>query len=164
MLFNTQQNGRLSYSEFANVFAAVGIHVPDEVMARLFHEADLRGVGDVDRNGFFAVFYPVGEDRKGRKVETGFQPASMLLPREAFDLFDTTGSGSLGKYEFQLLVEFLGLELSGNRSEALLAKFGMKDGHKDRLTYEAFVHIWARIANARDELGKRKKKKGRFDK
>lgn len=83
---------------------------------------------------------------------------ALVDPAAAFRLFDETGAGVLGVYEFALFVELLGLELSNERLRALFESFGTRGA----ITYDDFTRVWSRLASAKEVLGKAGAKAARW--
>lgn len=97
--------------------------LPEPTLAHLFAHCDAHHNGELDRMDFVNAFYhkskvrlpPGSKKKKSFEIDVGFQPAELLTPSEAWNMFDDSGAGVLGEYEFALLIEFLGLELSRER-------------------------------------------------
>ena len=62
---------------------------------------------------------------------------------DAFQMFDADGDGEIDEDEFSLLLEYVGLEVSDEKSERLFRKFD-----KDRsgsIGYEEFKRVWLKV-------------------
>jgi hypothetical protein len=83
----------------------------------------------------------------------GFSPSNFLSPKDAFDLFDTDGTGHIDEVEFADVLEYFGLNVTDEKLEYMFKKYDSdKSGFID---YQEFRSVWLRLSNPREELLKR---------
>lgn len=64
---------------------------------RIFKKCDTDGGGEIDLTEFKTAMFTV-DPVSGNTL--GFKPTNLLAPRDAFDLFDTDGTGQIDELEF----------------------------------------------------------------
>lgn len=122
----------------------------DAKALRVFRKCDTDGGGEIDLNEFKMAMFAV-DPVSGNTL--GFSPSSLLSPQDAFELFDTDGTGRIDELEFADVLEYFGLDVSDEKQEALFRKYD-KDA-SGFIDYTEFRAMWLRLANVREELAKR---------
>lgn len=117
---------------------------------RIFKKCDTDGGGEIDVNEFKMAMFAV-DPVSGNTL--GFSPSSLLAPRDAFELFDTDGTGQIDELEFADVLEYFGMDVSDAKQESIFKKYDKdKSGYID---YKEFRSMWMRLSNVREELTKR---------
>lgn len=122
----------------------------DAKAMRIFRKCDTDGGGEIDLNEFRMAMFAV-DPVSGNTL--GFAPSSLLTPQDAFELFDTDGTGQIDELEFADVLEYFGLTVSDEKQEALFRQYD-KD-KSGSINYKEFRAMWLRLANVREELAKR---------
>lgn len=76
---------------------ALGINISEAKALRIFRKCDTDGGGEIDLTEFKMSMFTV-DPVSGNTL--GFSPSNLLNPRDAFDLFDTDGTGKIDELEF----------------------------------------------------------------
>lgn len=128
----------------------LGIKMADAKAMRIFRKCDTDGGDEIDLNEFKMAMFAV-DPVSGNTL--GFSPSSLLSPKDAFELFDTDGTGQIDELEFADVLEYFGMDVSDAKQEAIFHKYDKdKSGYID---YKEFRAMWMRLSNVREELTKR---------
>lgn len=128
----------------------LGINMSEAKALRIFRKCDTDGGGEIDLNEFKMAMFAV-DPVSGNTL--GFSPSSLLSPKDAFELFDTDGTGQIDELEFADVLEYFDMDVSDGKQEAIFKKFDKdKSGFID---YKEFRTMWMQLSNVREELTKR---------
>uniref|UniRef100_K3X146 EF-hand domain-containing protein n=1 Tax=Globisporangium ultimum (strain ATCC 200006 / CBS 805.95 / DAOM BR144) TaxID=431595 RepID=K3X146_GLOUD len=148
--YDTDGSGNISVQEFLAMLPDLGITMSDAKATRIFKKCDTDGGGEIDLNEFKMAMFSV-DPVSGNTL--GFSPSSLLAPRDAFELFDTDGTGQIDELEFADVLEYFGMNVSDEKQETMFKKYDKdKSGYID---YKEFRSMWIRLSNVREELTKR---------
>lgn len=129
--------GPLHVAEFKELLLALKLEIPDAKALRFFRICDKDNSGEIDFQEFQTVLYAtdpgeavVGEgggwDSSSCESQlrhaawmvvlseggnpTGYQPSSIVGPRDVFDMFDEDRSGEMDEDEFYYALDYLGIK------------------------------------------------------
>ena len=80
---------------------------------RIFIKSDTDGGGELDKDEFKMALFAC-DPLSGNTL--GFNPSSLLSPRDAFDLFDEQRTGQINELVFADVLEYLGLDVPDGTS------------------------------------------------
>eukprot|EP00948_MAST-09A_sp_MAST-9A-sp1_P000646 g646.t1 len=156
--FDTDGSGLLDLDEFTAMLPKLGIKVSEAKALKYFRMCDADNSGEIDLTEFKVALYTI-DPTKGNTV--GFKPKDILSPEDAFKMFDEDQSGKLDEDEFALCLEYMGLDVSDAKQEALFKKYD-----KDRsgtIEYDEFKTVWLQVSDPRKELAKRGIEVGQYE-
>ncbi len=148
--YDVDGSGGIDFDEFRSMLPDLGITLSEAKAFKYFRQCDTSGDGEIDLAEFKVALFIV-DPSSGNNV--GFQPNSLLGPRDAFDLFDEDRSGTLDEDEFSLALEYMKMPVSDGKLEMLFAKYDA-DG-SGSIEYSEFRQAWLGLADPKKELAAR---------
>ena len=145
--YDRDGSGTISLSEFQSLLPSLGINLSLPKSIEYFRLCDENDNGQIDFEEFKAALFVCDSEELN---PSGFNPGSMLRPKDAFGMFDKDSSGNLGEDEFHFALNFLQIEIDEQIHEKMFAKYDRdKSGF---IEYGEFKKIWLRLANPIKEL------------
>eukprot|EP00658_Telonema_sp_P-2_P082621 TRINITY_DN8766_c0_g3_i2.p1 TRINITY_DN8766_c0_g3~~TRINITY_DN8766_c0_g3_i2.p1 ORF type:complete len:157 (-),score=53.82 TRINITY_DN8766_c0_g3_i2:379-849(-) len=96
-MFDKDGSGRVDVHEFREVFESLGMDPTDSEMQMMLMDVDKDGSGDIDIDEFLSAMKSKYRDTEAAE-----------LIENAFDVFDTDGSGSLSCQEMEDILKNMG--------------------------------------------------------
>ncbi|KAK7233594.1 guanyl-nucleotide exchange factor, partial [Aureococcus anophagefferens] len=148
--FDTDNSGRINLEEFKIMLGKLKINMSSAKALKYFKMCDADDSGEIDFDEFKVALFAC-DPNGGNPI--GFSPNALLMPQDAFEMFDEDGTGTINEDEFFFVLEYLKLDVSDQKQEQMFLKYD-KDGSGE-IDYAEFRQIWLAVADVRKELGDR---------
>ena len=87
-------------------------------MLKYFRQCDINKSGKIKFDEFKVAFFTC--DPKGNPI--GFTPNELLIPHDAFEMFDQDNSGKIDKDKFYFILYYLGIKVWDEDKEKMFKK------------------------------------------
>ncbi len=145
--YDKDESGKISLEEFKPLLEELGLKLTVPKVLEYFQLCDSDGSGEIDYDEFKVALYVCNSEDLN---PNGFNPGSILRPKDAFDMFDKDKSGQLDETEFGLLLEYLNIDTDETTFEKMFYKYDTdRSGY---IEYPEFKKVWLRLANPKKEL------------
>ncbi len=145
--YDTDNSGKISLEEFKPLLEELGLNLTVPKVLEYFQLCDSDGSGEIDYDEFKVALYVCNSEDLN---PNGFNPGSILRPKDAFDMFDKDKSGQLDETEFGLLLEYLDIDTDETTFEKMFFKYDTD--RSGFIEYPEFKKVWLRLANPKKEL------------
>ena len=156
-LYDKDKSGFIDYEEFSEMLPQIGQKMGEAKALKFFRMCDRDGSGEIDEEEFGMALYAFDGEASN---SNGYKPKNLLTPHDAFEMFDESGNGDLNEDELAFALEYLNLDVSGQRQEYFMRKFDT-DG-SGALEYPEFRKMWLYCCNPFTELKNRGVSYSRF--
>ena len=148
--FDEDNSGAIDFEEFKTMLPELNVNLSEAKALKYFRQCDTDGSGEIGLEELRVALF-MTEPNSGNSV--GFKPSSILSPKDAFEMYDEDGSGTLDEDEFSLALEYLEMPVDDAKLEYLFHKADA-DG-SGSVEYHEFKKVWLDLVNPRKELEKR---------
>lgn len=144
--FDKDRSGRIDFNEFQQMIQSRGILLLEPQAKRFFQYCDQDRKGELDQEEFEMALY-VTNYLKSRKNGT------LLIPSDAFSLFDQDQDGLLNRLEFQHALELLKVPAKVEKIQSTFDRIDVKEQHY--IDRDQFKQAWITLAHEEKELQRR---------
>merc|ERR1719482_1039959 len=151
--FDTSGDGSLQQDELLELFKSLGMHVKPYQLEMIIKEFDADGSGEIDCDEFMAMMIKL----LNKKVRADLIDYKSYLTedniemfRKTFNKWDEDESGALGKAEISEMFRSLGLNLSSEQLDSIIAEVD-KD-KSGEIEFDEFCCMMAKLKGFRKRI------------